>query len=107
MHAGKVKANDLVRRGNNFLFIGTIWGFFVTFICPCPICVMGTLSFLSAGVMSKLGLGRKLKKKIGTMECEHEHAHNKKSEPTILPGVSPVAATALYAGPPIAKAVRS
>jgi hypothetical protein len=78
MHADRDKARVLARSGNYFLFIGTIWRFFAAFVCPCPLCVMGTLSFLSAGVMSKLGLGRQLKEKIHTMECEHEHAHHKK-----------------------------
>jgi hypothetical protein len=41
---------------------------------------MGTLNFLSAGVMSKLGLGTQLKEKIGTMKCQHEHAHDKKDD---------------------------
>lgn len=72
------RTRELIRKGNNFLFIGTIWGFVAAFLCPCPYCVLGTLSFLSAGLMSKLGISGGLIKKIKAMECEHDHARREK-----------------------------
>jgi hypothetical protein len=60
MQTYKDKARNLSRSGNSFLFVGMIWGFFAAFVCPCPLCVSGTLSFLSAGIMGKTGFGRPL-----------------------------------------------
>jgi len=76
----KNRTHDLLHKGNNFLFIGTIWGFVAAFLCPCPYCVMGTLSFLGAGLVSKLGLGQEWLEKIKAMEREHDHAHREKGD---------------------------
>ncbi len=72
------RKRDLIHKGNPFLFVGAIWGFIAAFVCPCPYCVLGTLSFLSAGVVNKLGIGHGLLEKAKAMEREHEHAHHKK-----------------------------
>jgi hypothetical protein len=72
------RKSDLIYKGNPFLFVGAIWGFIAAFACPCPFCVLGTLSFLSAGVANKLGIGHGLLEKVKAMEHEHEHAHPKK-----------------------------
>ena len=70
-----VTKHNLLYKGNNFLLIGTIWGFIAAFVCPCPYCVLGTLSFLSAGVVDKLGFGERFKDAIGTIRRESQ-AHD-------------------------------
>jgi hypothetical protein len=68
----KGKTRNIAGRGNNFLAIGAIWGLFAAFLCPCPYCVIGTLSFLSMGMLDKTGIGRRLKEKIISKAREHE-----------------------------------
>ena len=66
------KHHVVKHKGNPFLAVGVIWGFVAVFVCPCPLCVFGTLSFLSAGLLDKTWLGRRLKAKIDAAAHEHD-----------------------------------
>lgn len=72
-----VKLNDLVHKGNKPLTVGIAWSIFGITICPCPLCLLGSLSFLSIGIADKLNIGifkntRKLKEEHDT-HCKKCH----------------------------------
>ncbi len=74
MSIPEVKLDDLIHKGNKPLTVGIAWSIFGITICPCPLCLLGSLSFLSIGIADKLGLGifkntRKLKEEHNA-HCE-------------------------------------
>ena len=65
---------NLVYRGNKPLTVGIIWSIFGITICPCPLCLIGSMSFLIFGIADKLGLTRYIH--VKTIET-HEHSNCK------------------------------
>jgi len=58
MSIPKDKLNDLLHKGNKPLTVGIAWSIFGITICPCPVCLMGSLTFLTLGLADKFGAGK-------------------------------------------------
>lgn len=48
----------IIHRGNKPLTVGIIWSVFGIMICPCPVCLIGSMSFLIFGIADKFGFAR-------------------------------------------------
>jgi len=54
----EINLNDILHKGNKPLTVGIAWSIFGITICPCPVCLMGSLTFLTMGLADKFGVGR-------------------------------------------------
>jgi hypothetical protein len=77
MSISKDNLNELLHKGNKPLTVGIAWSIFGITICPCPVCLMGSLTFLSMGLAEKFGAGRL--EIIKAIRTEH-HAHCEKCD---------------------------
>lgn len=68
------KLSEVIHRGNKPLTVGIIWSIFGITICPCPLCLIGSISFLSFGIVDKLGFARYINAKS---KETHEHCNCK------------------------------
>lgn len=57
----KLDKSMLVRKGNASIAVGALWGVGL-FACPCPVCAIGSATFLANGVREKLGIELPLEK---------------------------------------------
>jgi hypothetical protein len=48
-----MKKENLVKKGNESIAIGALWGF-GSVIHPCPLCVLTTVGFIANGIREKL-----------------------------------------------------
>ena len=73
MQDHKGRLNDIIHRGNAPLTVGIAWSIFGITLCPCPMCLVGSLSFLTFGFADKFGLAQhiKLKMKDHHADCEN------------------------------------
>jgi hypothetical protein len=49
----KMKKENLLKKGNESIAIGTLWGF-GSVIHPCPLCVLTTAAFIANGIKEKI-----------------------------------------------------
>lgn len=76
----KDKSQEIIHKGNQSLTVGVVWSIFGIAFCPCPICLVGSVSFLALGIAEKLGLARFIHQKI-PKETSHDHcAHDEKKQ---------------------------
>jgi len=68
----KDRLNDIINKGNTPLTVGVAWSIFGITLCPCPVCLLGSLSFLTLGIADKFGFIQSLKLK---MQNEKHQAH--------------------------------
>jgi len=52
-----MKKENLVRKGNESLAIGALWGLGSAAVCPCPICLLTTGAFIFNGMREKISDG--------------------------------------------------
>jgi len=61
--------NETARRSNHLLVVGSIWGLVAVLICPCPVCILGTLGVLGTGLWEKTGMSRRVSSHRHTSSC--------------------------------------
>lgn len=67
------RLNDLIHKGNKPLTVGIAWSIFGITICPCPLCLLGSLSFLTLGLADKFGLVQNMKQKMKDQPADCEN----------------------------------
>ena len=73
MQDSKDRLHGILHRGNKPLTVGIAWSIFGITLCPCPLCLIGSLSFLTLGFADKFGFFQTMKQK---MKDQHANCEN-------------------------------
>lgn len=49
-----MKKDNLIKKGNSSLAVGTLLGISAATVCPCPFCIVSSCALLFNGVREKL-----------------------------------------------------
>ncbi len=49
-----MKKENLLKKGNESLALGALWGIGSLSVCPCPVCILSTAALILNGVREKI-----------------------------------------------------
>ncbi|HQT45196.1 MAG TPA: hypothetical protein PLO51_04400 [Candidatus Micrarchaeota archaeon] len=52
----EIDREKIVSKGNESIALGTIFGISAVAACPCPVCILGSVSMFANGIREKLGI---------------------------------------------------
>ena len=78
MPISRDKLNDIIHKGNTPLTVGVAWSIFGITLCPCPVCLLGSLSMLTLGIAEKLGFVQYIKRRTNEYHADCEKCNTAK-----------------------------
>ncbi len=53
----EIDKEKIISKGNESIALGAIFGISAVTACPCPVCILGSVSMFANGIREKLGIG--------------------------------------------------